>query len=82
MGDPETEVVFPRIKSDFLELIMALDSGNLNSFDLQIDNEPAVTIVLVSGGYPEKYEINKQIFGLENISKTDSYVFMLEQKVK
>ena len=53
MGDPETEVVFPRIKSDFLELIMALDSGNLNSFDLQIDNEPAVTIVLVSGGYPE-----------------------------
>ena len=82
MGDPETEVVFPRIKSDFLELIMALDSGNLNSFDLQIDNEPAVTIVLVSGGYPEKYEINKQIFGLENISKTDSYVFHAGAKIE
>ena len=82
MGDPETEVVFPRIKSDFLELIMALDNGNLNSFDLQIDNEPAVTIVLVSGGYPEKYEINKQIFGLENISKTDSYVFHAGAKIE
>ena len=82
MGDPETEVVFPRIKSDFLELIMALDSGNLNSFDLQIDNEPAVTIVLVSGGYPEKYEINKQIFGLENISKIDSYVFHAGAKIE
>jgi phosphoribosylamine--glycine ligase len=82
MGDPETEVVFPRIKSDFLELIMALDSGNLNSFDLQIDNEPAVTIVLVSGGYPEKYEINKQIFGVENISKTDSYVFHAGAKIE
>ena len=75
MGDPETEVVFPRIKSDFLELIMALDSGNLNSFDLQIDEEPAVTVVLVSGGYPEEYEINKQIYGLDNISKNDSYIF-------
>ena len=82
MGDPETEVVFPRIKSDFLELIMALDSGNLNSFDLQIDNEPAATIVLVSGGYPEKYEINKQIFGLEKISKTDSYVFHAGAKIE
>ena len=82
MGDPETEVVFPRIKSDFLELIMALDSGNLNSFDLQIDNEPAATIVLVSGGYPEKYETNKQIFGLEKISKTDSYVFHAGAKIE
>ncbi len=73
MGDPETEVVLPRVKSDLLELFIALGEGVLDNHNILIDNRKAATVFLVSGGYPEQYEKNKQIYGLDSIE--DSLVF-------
>jgi len=73
MGDPETEVVLPRIESDLLELFTSLKDQKLNEVSLTISPETAVTVMLVSGGYPEAYEKGMEISGLENIE--DSLVF-------
>ncbi len=73
MGDPETEVVLPRIKTDLVDLLEATFLQKLNSISIEIDDRAATTVMLVSGGYPEKYEKEKEISGLENI--TDSVVF-------
>src|SRR6056297_169756 len=73
MGDPETEVVLPRLKNDFVELMSAVANGSLNELDLQIDERAATTVMAVSGGYPEAYEKGKEISGTENIK--DSIVF-------
>jgi phosphoribosylamine--glycine ligase len=80
MGDPETEVVIPRIKSDLLDLFVATAEKKLNTFDLQIDDRTATTVMLVAGGYPEKYEKGKEILGLENVK--DSIVFHAGTSVK
>lgn len=64
MGDPETEVVIPRIKNDFLAILQAVDEGRLDEIDLEIDPSVAATVVTVSGGYPESYEKGKRITGL------------------
>ena len=64
MGDPETEVVIPRIKNDFLAILQAVDEGRLNEIGLEIDPSVAATVVAVSGGYPEAYEKGKRITGL------------------
>ena len=64
MGDPETEVVIPRIKNDFLAILQAVDEGRLDEIDLEIDPSVAATVVAVSGGYPEAYEKGKRIIGL------------------
>ena len=61
MGDPETEVVIPRIESDFLELLIATAEKKLNNIDIRFNNKAVSTIMLVSGGYPEVYEKNKEI---------------------
>lgn len=73
MGDPETEVVFPRIKNDFVELMSAVAKGSLNELDLQIDERSATTVMTVSGGYPGTYEKGKEITGIKEIE--DSIVF-------
>lgn len=70
MGDPETEVVIPRIKSDLVELLEATAKGNLNEKNIEIDNRYTVTVMLVSGGYPGDYEKNKIISGLDSASNS------------
>lgn len=66
-GDPETEVVLPRLKSDLVDVMLKCIDGNLTKEDLQWKNERCVTVVLASGGYPESYEKNKEITGLNNV---------------
>ncbi len=73
MGDPETEVVLPRVQNDFVELMNAVAMGNLHEVELKIDDRAATTVMMVSGGYPEAYEKGKVISGIEDIS--DSIVF-------
>ena len=73
MGDPETEVVLPRIKTDLITLLEATANQNLDKIKLEIDDKTAATVMLVSGGYPEAYEKGKVISGLDTIS--DSIVF-------
>ena len=73
MGDPETEVVIPRLKSDILDLFEGVASNTLSERDVQFDDRSATTVMMVSGGYPDAYEKGKQIFGLNAIS--DSIVF-------
>jgi phosphoribosylamine--glycine ligase len=73
MGDPETEVIFPRIKSDLLAHFVALANGSLANEVIEIDNRATATVIVASGGYPEDYEKGKEITGLDKVS--DSIVF-------
>jgi phosphoribosylamine--glycine ligase len=73
MGDPETEVVVPRIQSDFAMLMASTAKGTLHDYDLQISPQVAVTTVVVSGGYPEDYEKGKVISGSEKAEDVHVY---------
>ncbi|KQS25466.1 phosphoribosylamine--glycine ligase [Dyadobacter sp. Leaf189] len=73
MGDPETEVVIPRIQSDLAMLMASTAKGTLNDFDIQISPQVAVTTVVVSGGYPGDYEKGKVISGSEKVE--DVYLY-------
>ncbi|MDK2896973.1 MAG: phosphoribosylamine---glycine ligase [Candidatus Atribacteria bacterium] len=66
MGDPETQVVLPRVKNDWLEVNLSILEGKLGAIDLAIDDRPMLGVVLSSQGYPGNYEKGKKIFGLEN----------------
>ena len=70
MGDPESEVVIPRIKSDFLELLIAAGNKELHTKTIEFKKESACTVMLVSGGYPEAYEKGKEIHGLNTIENS------------
>ncbi len=73
MGDPETEVVIPRLQTDLVELFASLHNQELNKITLTIDPRSAATVMVVSGGYPEDYQKGKKITGIESIQ--DSLVF-------
>ncbi len=80
MGDPETEVVIPRLKSDLVALFQAVATETLDEVALEIDPRSAATIMVVSGGYPEEYEKGKEISGIENIE--NSLVFHAGTKLE
>jgi phosphoribosylamine--glycine ligase len=70
MGDPETEAVLPRITSDLFDLFEGVAHQNLHEKSFSVTDKTAATIMLVSGGYPEAYEKNKEIKGFENIKES------------
>jgi phosphoribosylamine---glycine ligase len=70
MGDPETEVVIPRLKSDLLDLFEGVATNTLSERDIQFDDRSAATVMMVSGGYPEDYEKGKQIYGLNSVANS------------
>ncbi len=80
MGDPETEVVLPRLKNDLVEIFIAIANQTLDKISIVIDDRTATTVMLVSGGYPETYDKEKTINGVESIS--DSLVFHAGAKIK
>ena len=73
MGDPETEVVIPRLKSDILDLFEGIATNTLSERDIQFFEQSAATVMMVSGGYPETYKTGLPIYGLNNVA--DSLVF-------
>jgi phosphoribosylamine--glycine ligase len=75
MGDPETEVVMPRIESDLVELLQLTAQEKLNEAELKLAVESAATVMVVSGGYPESYSKGKEIMGLQNVDTTQTTVF-------
>ncbi|CAM1345181.1 phosphoribosylamine--glycine ligase [Tenacibaculum amylolyticum] len=80
MGDPETEVVLPRITSDLLSLFEGVANQNLDEKSYEVTNEVATTVMLVSGGYPEAYEKGKEITGLDNVD--NAIVFHAGTKIE
>lgn len=80
MGDPETEVVVPRLKNDLVSIFEAIGNKTLDEIALEIDERTAVTVMTVSGGYPEAYEKGKAISGLNQVS--NSLVFHAGTKMR
>lgn len=80
MGDPETEVVLPRIKSDLVGLFNAVANEKLVDFDFELDTRTAATVMVVAGGYPEDYTKGDVITGFENVE--DSIVFHAGTKLE
>ena len=70
MGDPETQVVFPRLKNDLLEIFRAMESGQLADVNVQVDERAAAAVIMVSGGYPGAYEKGKTIHGIDQVDNS------------
>ncbi len=75
LGDPETEVILPRVKSDLLHLFDSLCSGLLSEYDLVVDDRAACTLVMASEGYPAAYEKGKEIKFSKEIASIDGHIF-------
>jgi phosphoribosylamine---glycine ligase len=75
LGDPETQAILPRLKSDLLPLLEATIDGTLDRAPIEWDERPAVTVVMASGGYPDKYEVGKRISGLEIAASDGVQIF-------
>lgn len=75
LGDPETEVIIPRLKNDLVELFVAATNGSLQTCSIETDDRNACTVVAVSGGYPGNFEKGFEITGFENTINNDSIVF-------
>jgi len=73
MGDPETEVVLPRIQTDLVELMVATAEGDLDKITLQVSPQTAVTTVVVSGGYPDEYQKGKIISDLDRLDDVTAF---------
>ena len=73
MGDPETEVVLPRIQNDVVEIFQSFKNKTLDKIELNIDHRSAATVVLVSGGYPSSYNKGIKITGIDHV--VDSTVY-------
>jgi len=82
MGDPETEVVMPRIESDLVELFKLTANQQLDNAKLKISDQSAATVMLVSGGYPEKYQKGKVIQGLKNVDTKAATLFHAGTKIE
>jgi phosphoribosylamine---glycine ligase len=68
-GDPETQAILPRLKSNLVSLLMATIEGRLEDLTIEFDSRTAVTVILASGGYPGKYDTGKRIEGLEDVAR-------------
>lgn len=73
-GDPETQVILPRLKTDLVEIMQAIMDGRLNEVDIEWSNESCVGVVMASGGYPGKYQTGYEIIGLDKLD-TDIVVY-------
>lgn len=80
LGDPETEVIIPRLKTDLVKILEAAANKKLNEIDAEFDERSATTVMLVSGGYPESYQKGKKIKGLDSIN--DSIIFHAGTKLE
>ncbi|MBQ4820103.1 phosphoribosylamine--glycine ligase [Aquimarina sp. MMG016] len=80
MGDPETEAVLPRVKTDLVKLFKHVGNQTLDEVKIELDERSATTVMTVSGGYPEAYEKGKEITGIDDI--TDSIVFQAGTKLE
>jgi phosphoribosylamine--glycine ligase len=75
LGDPETEVILPRVQTDVLHLFDSLCTGMLSEVDMAIDERAASTVILAAGGYPGAYEKGMEIEGLDAVGGIDGMVF-------
>ncbi len=75
LGDPETEAVVPRLKTDIVEMFLAMSQSRLGDFKIEIDNRAVATVMAVSGGYPGNYETGFEIDGLDVLNEDDVIVF-------
>ncbi|MDC1022001.1 phosphoribosylglycinamide synthetase C domain-containing protein, partial [Schleiferiaceae bacterium] len=73
LGDPETEVVIPRLQTDIIDLFIAMNKGTIDEIEVEVNPQTAATVMAVSGGYPGSYEKGKAINGLRNFQHTTVY---------
>lgn len=74
-GDPETQVILPRLKTDLVEIFLAIAENRLNEINLKWDDNSTLCVVLASGGYPQSYEVGKPILGLEKTNPEECWIF-------